>query len=114
MDEGYFYCMAFAAVTGARGLMALSARLPEDFSVVKPGYTISCYDSKRSRPERLTLVMDVWRELGIWAYADGVPPKPLVLRSTGNRDQERRQASLLLLSNQTANSNTIHGVKNEQ
>ena len=75
MDEGYFYCMAFAAVTGARGSMALSARLPEDPSVVKPGYTISCYDSKRSRPARVTLVMDVWNELNIWDHADGVPPK---------------------------------------
>ena len=40
MDEGYFYCMAFAAVTGARGLMALSARLPEDFSVTANSNTI--------------------------------------------------------------------------
>ena len=75
MDEGYFYTIAFCAVTGARGSMALSARLPEDPKEPKPGYTISCYDPKRSRPARVTLVMDVWDELGIWAHADGVPPK---------------------------------------
>lgn len=75
LDEGFFYCMAFCAVTGARGSMALSARLPDDIDVVKPGYSISCFDAKRTRPARVTLVMDVWDELSIWAHADGVPPE---------------------------------------
>ena len=65
--------MVFCAVTGARGSMALSACLPEDPEVVKPGYSMGCFDAKRTRPARVTLVMDVWRELHIWAHADGVP-----------------------------------------
>ena len=74
MDEGYFYCTAFCALTGARGSMALSAQLPEDNEAVKPGYTLNCFDPKRNRPARVTLVMDVWNELLVWARADGVPP----------------------------------------